>query len=301
MNSYENTNEKLPSVTVIGLGAMGQALAGAFLNKGYPTTVWNRSPQKADALVARGALRASTAAEAVAASQLVVVCLVDYKAMYEIFATSASSLTGRTLVNLTSDTPERAREAAAWAAEHNINYLDGAILVPTVVIGEPEALIFYSGPQALFEAHQTTLKALGGNSAYLGANPGLAALYDLALLDIFYSSMASIVHAFALVNSENVPAAAFLPYANAFTSILSSIMVTLANNIDNAQHSGEQDNLRMEAEGIAHIIEASQARGLDVSLLKAVKALADRAIAGGHGGDSISRLFDYVKGAEALR
>ncbi len=50
------TGEKRSPVTVIGLGPMGQALAGAFLKNGHPTTVWNRSAGKAEALVAQGAM-----------------------------------------------------------------------------------------------------------------------------------------------------------------------------------------------------------------------------------------------------
>lgn len=47
-------------VSVVGLGAMGVALAGAFMNDGYSTTVRNRSATKAVELVAKGAIRADT-------------------------------------------------------------------------------------------------------------------------------------------------------------------------------------------------------------------------------------------------
>lgn len=45
--------EKDP-VTVIGLGPMGQAMVRAFLTAGHPTTVWNRTASRADAVVAEG-------------------------------------------------------------------------------------------------------------------------------------------------------------------------------------------------------------------------------------------------------
>jgi 3-hydroxyisobutyrate dehydrogenase-like beta-hydroxyacid dehydrogenase len=61
-------------VTVIGLGLMGQALAGAFLAHGHPTTVWNRSAAKAEELVAHGAPLAASVRDAVAASPLVIIC-----------------------------------------------------------------------------------------------------------------------------------------------------------------------------------------------------------------------------------
>ncbi|MFQ6331468.1 NAD(P)-binding domain-containing protein [Nocardia sp. CWNU-33] len=52
--------ERTP-VIVIGLGSMGSALAEAFVRAGHPTTVWNRSPEKAASLVARGATSGASA------------------------------------------------------------------------------------------------------------------------------------------------------------------------------------------------------------------------------------------------
>ncbi|RSS80895.1 NAD(P)-dependent oxidoreductase, partial [Streptomyces sp. WAC02707] len=49
------------SVTVLGLGPMGRALAGAFLAAGVRTTVWNRTPGREADLVERGAVLAASA------------------------------------------------------------------------------------------------------------------------------------------------------------------------------------------------------------------------------------------------
>jgi 3-hydroxyisobutyrate dehydrogenase-like beta-hydroxyacid dehydrogenase len=119
-------------------------------------------------------------------------------------ALAADVLGGRTVVNLTADTPERARKAAAWAAEHGIDYLDGAIMTPTTTIGGPSAVVIYSGPEAVYQAHRATLAGLGGTGSYLGAEPGRAAAHDVALLDIFWTSMSGLVHGFALAATENV-------------------------------------------------------------------------------------------------
>ncbi|MGW7328915.1 NAD(P)-binding domain-containing protein, partial [Streptomyces sp. NPDC054840] len=65
------------SLTLLGLGDMGTAIARTWLAAGHPLTVWNRTPAKAGALAAEGAAVAASAADAVAASALVVVCLLD--------------------------------------------------------------------------------------------------------------------------------------------------------------------------------------------------------------------------------
>lgn len=88
------------SVTVLGLGSMGFAIARLFLERGRRVTVWNRSTGKADALVAQGATLAATAAGAIHASKLVVMCVYDYAAAKAILQSPgvARALDGKILV-----------------------------------------------------------------------------------------------------------------------------------------------------------------------------------------------------------
>ena len=89
------------AVSVIGLGSMGTALAQALLGRGHKVTVWNRSSQRAGPLLAAGATLARTAAEAVLASPLVIMCVLDYGAAAEILAhpgVAAALAGGKTFV-----------------------------------------------------------------------------------------------------------------------------------------------------------------------------------------------------------
>jgi NAD binding domain of 6-phosphogluconate dehydrogenase len=83
------------SVTVLGLGAMGRALAAALLTAGHPTTAWNRTAAKADALVEQGATRAATPGDAVGSSDVLIACLIDYAAVDEVLRPVAGMLRGR--------------------------------------------------------------------------------------------------------------------------------------------------------------------------------------------------------------
>ncbi|MGP4114219.1 NAD(P)-dependent oxidoreductase [Streptomyces sp. 4N509B] len=292
---------EVTDVTVVGLGAMGSALAEAFLRAGHRVTVWNRTPSRAEPLLARGAHWAGSGgvAEAVAASPLTVVCLVDQKASRQVLSEPAvaAALSGRTLVDLTSDTPERAREAADRAASHGVAYLDGAVMVPTVVVGSPEALLLFSGSREAFDTHRAVLSALGGDLRFLGQDPGAAALHDLALLDVFWSMMAAAVHAFALVTADGVRAEDFAPLAVTSVTGLAPLLTELATEIDEGTYPGELANLVMDAAAAAHVVEASRTRGLDTSVIDAVHGLMARAIAAGHGGDGFSRVVDVVRAA----
>src|ERR671919_652387 len=80
------------------MGAMGRALAGALVDAGYTTTVWNRSPGRAVALADRGARVAGTIDGAVSASPLVIACLLDHASVHEVLDPVARRLTGMYLL-----------------------------------------------------------------------------------------------------------------------------------------------------------------------------------------------------------
>ncbi|MFB5265314.1 NAD(P)-dependent oxidoreductase [Paenibacillus enshidis] len=293
LNEATQTLNRTP-VTILGLGPMGQALAGAFLKAGHPTTVWNRSAGKAAALTAQGAILAESAADAVAASPLTIICVLDYGAVQAIIGGLGEALQGRTLVNLTSNPPERARQMAQWAAEHGIAYLDGAIMTPTTTIGHSSAVVLYSGPAAVYEAYRETLASIGGTSVHLGEDPGRAAAYDISLLDIFWTSMSGYIHALALARAENISAKELLPFAQNISSILPEIMTIMAEQADSGQYPGEGSNLQSAAAGIEHIVHAAQAHGIDSSVLLAAHVIAKRAVDAGHGMDSFARLTELL-------
>ncbi|MGW6914358.1 NAD(P)-dependent oxidoreductase [Kitasatospora sp. NPDC054939] len=284
------------AVTVLGLGPMGQSLAGAFLAAGHPTTVWNRSPGRAGDLVERGAVEADSVTEAIERSTLVVVCVLDYDAVDAIVRPYAHSLKGRTLVNLTADAPGRARATAEWAAANGIGYLDGAIMVPTYLIGGPSALVLHSGPQELYDRHRDTLAAIGGTAVHLGSDPGRAASYDIALLDVFWHAMTGIVHAFALATAEGVEATALAPYAKGIADLLPEIIDSFAGQVDAGDFPAEGSNLRSAEATIAHILTTARARGLDASVIEAAHGLARRGLDAGYADHSYARLVEVVRG-----
>jgi 3-hydroxyisobutyrate dehydrogenase-like beta-hydroxyacid dehydrogenase len=281
-------------VTVLGLGAMGTALARAFLTAGHPTTVWNRTPGRSPELDALGATRAATAAEAVAASPLVVVCLL-------VDATVRSTLdgldlTGKTVANLTNSSPAQARETAAWATDAGAEYLDGGIMAVPVLIGGPSAFILYSGSPVAFERHEADLAAMA-KPRYVGSDPGLAALHDIALLSAMYGMFGGAQHALALVTSEKIPAVAFteellLPWLTAMLATLPRI----AKDLEQGPEPGAAgSNLAMQAAAFANFIDTAKAQGVDPLLIAPMGELLDKAVAAGHGDEDLAALVRQLR------
>ncbi|GAA2072608.1 NAD(P)-dependent oxidoreductase [Actinomadura alba] len=284
------------AVTVLGLGPMGRSLAGAFLDAGLRTTVWNRTPGRDRELVERGAVGARSAEAAVAASGLTVVCVVNYDAADAILRRGevADVLKGRTVVNLTADTPGRARDTAAWAAEHGIRYLDGAIMTPTTTIGTPAAVFIHSGSQELYREHRPVLDALGGTHTHLGEEIGRAAAYDIALLDIFWTAMAGYVHALAVARAEGVTARELAPFAKGIGAILPPIFEQSAEEVDSGRFSGEGNPMTSAVSSMAHIVHTSETHGIDAGVMRAAEGMARRAIGQGHGAEGFTRIAEIL-------
>jgi 3-hydroxyisobutyrate dehydrogenase-like beta-hydroxyacid dehydrogenase len=279
-------------VTVIGMGPMGRAMAAALLRAGHPVTVWNRTPGRADDLVAAGATLAATPADA---GDLVLLSLTDYPAMYDIL--DERQLRGRTLVNLSSDTPDASRRAAAWAAEHGAGFVTGGVMVPAPAVGGPGAYVFYSGAADVFEAHEPVLRVIG-EPRYLGSDPGLAQLFYQAHLDVFLTALSSLLHATALVTAAGVPALDFLPGAlSTLTEIPEMIGdgAGLARELEAGVHPGDLSTARMMGATADHIVRTSAASGVDTALPAAVRSHYDRAIAAGHAAKNWTALYEVIR------
>lgn len=270
-------------VTVLGLGPMGRALATAFAAAGHPTTVWNRTPGKGNDL---DAAIVGTAAEAIAASPLVIVCVLNYQAVRSVLDPDA--LKGHTLVNLTGGSPQQAREMAAWAAQHGTGYIDGVIL--NGVIGGPEAALLYSGPRDVYQAHQATLAALGENGTYLGEDPGRAAAFNVSVLDLFWTSMFGVVHAFRLAATENIAPIDLGGYAKVMAGLLPGLIDLVAEHITTDHFPGDASTIVSAAAILDDVIDTIRANDLDYSMLSAGRAAVQRAIDAGHGSAGFSRL-----------
>jgi len=285
-----NTTTDTP-VAVVGLGLMGQALAAAFLKAGHPTTVWNRTASKADEAVSRGAVFAPTVGEALEAGSLTIICVTDHGAVRDLLDGIDGAPAGAMLVNLTSGDSTQARDTARWAGERGVDYLDGAIMAVPPAIGTADAVILLSGPRAHYEAHASTLEALG-TVTHLGADPGLASLYDVAGLAMMWSVLNAWLQGTALLRTAGVDAATYAPFARQIAAGVAEWLPGYAEQIDNGAFPAEVSALETDARAMTHLIEQSEAAGVNAELPRLFKAMADRAIAAGHGGEQYPVLIE---------
>ncbi|BCI55722.1 oxidoreductase [Mycolicibacterium litorale] len=272
---------------------MGSALARAAAGAGHRVVVWNRTPHRAAVLVSAGVQVAETAAEAVGSAEVVVVCLFDHRSVHQVLDPVADRLAGRRLVNVTTTTPDGARELAAWSAGHGADYLDGGIMAVPAMIGSPGSSVYYSGSRAVFDRDGELLETWG-DAEYFGEDPGLASLHDLALLSAMYVMFAGFFHGAAMVATAGTSAKEFARRATAWLAAVLPALAEYAEIIDGGDYTlpGQQS---LAFSDISEIVEASAAAGISTEVVDMVQRLIHRQIDAGHGVEGFARIIESIR------
>ncbi|KAL2823249.1 hypothetical protein BDW59DRAFT_163413 [Aspergillus cavernicola] len=282
-------------ISLFGLGAMGKALALKYVETGYTTTIWNRSPGKAEPLVARGAKLASTVADGIEASTLILICLLDNASVKETLSKATPSLPGKTIVNLTNGTPSQARQVSEWVTSFGAVYIHGGIMAVPDMIGSPHSVLLYSGesPEA-FDHIESDLAYLG-TSKFLGTDPGSASLHDLALLAGMYGLFSGFFHSTALATSEaGTTASGFLQLLTPWLGAMTHYLGALAKQIDDGDYTTQGSNLAMQVAGIQNIVKASKEQGVSPAFILPIFERMGRAVEKGHGEDDVSAVIEFM-------
>ncbi|MEV0700810.1 NAD(P)-binding domain-containing protein [Saccharopolyspora sp. NPDC050389] len=284
-----------PSVTILGLGLMGTAIADAYLAAGYRVVVWNRSAAKADDLVTRGAVRASTMTDAITSGPLVIAPLLDCAATQAVLEQAGTDLSGRLLVNLANGTPEQARQLAASAAAHGADYLDGAMMALPQTVATPAAFFLYSGSRNGFTTHRAALEVMA-SAHYFGPDPAAAEVHDLAVLGTGYAALTGFLHAAALLTaSAGATPTEFAPLASQWLRGMADFLPELAREAESRRYAEGVSTIDLNRASVDALIRISTGAGVDDSLHGPLQTLLTRRSAAGHGSDSFSSIFELLR------
>ena len=193
-------------VSVLGTGAIGTAVARALLAAGRPVRVWNRTANRASVALAAGAEPAATVQEAVTTSPLTLVCLTDQTAAASVLSTLPrleDSSPRRTVVLLTTGTPDEAAATHRLLQDRALHHLDAGVQTAPEDVGSRRARFFLAGERADFDRHRQTLELLG-EVRWVGADPTAAAVWDLVLFGLWYDAQLGLLRALELTRAAGV-------------------------------------------------------------------------------------------------
>ncbi|WP_375303714.1 NAD(P)-dependent oxidoreductase [Niastella sp. OAS944] len=287
------------SVTVIGLGAMGSALANAMLAKQFKVTVWNRNKSKAASLAAKGAFVAESITDAIKASQLLLVCVSDYKATIKIFAEAGVKelLAGRTIVQLSTGTPKEARELDAWAKQNGANCLNGDILAWPRQIGTNEATITISGDNEIFSQHVTELQGLAGNINFVGEEPGTSAVLFSAVMAYLAGNWIGFCHGALICENEGFRPDAFGELIHNISPILATESKHMGQVIQNNKFTDPESTINTTGLDLHLLVQQAEEAGISKELPQFAANIFQRAIDAGFGQEEHAAIIKVMRSA----
>jgi 2-hydroxy-3-oxopropionate reductase len=259
-------------ITWLGTGLMGEPMAQRLLSAGFALTVWNRSPQKTEALVTQGATLASSASAAVAHADVVITMLSNGPAVNELLEAGgvAEALKPGTLfIDMSSIPPQSARHHAALLQAHAVGALDAPVSGGVVGAREGSLAIMVGGDEAAFQRAAPIFAALGRATRVGPAGSG--ALAKLANQMIVGITIGAVAEALLLAQAGGAdPAAVRAAMRGGFAE--SRVLELhgarmLARNFT----PGAQANTQLKDMNSA--LEAAQEAGLQLPLLQQTRDL----------------------------
>ena len=194
-------------IGLIGLGLMGRPMGMNLLKAGFPLTVWNRTPARAQELVAAGAHLAASPSELAARSELVISIVSDPPALEEVFwgADGAMQSFQRGSIYMDSSTvsPDLVRKIAAACAEREVRFLDAPVTGGDWGAKKGELLFMVGGDAQTLKDVEPVLRVLGKKWFHLGPN-GAGQTIKLAMNLILALQVDALAEALALVTGAGL-------------------------------------------------------------------------------------------------
>lgn len=285
----------MTDVTVIGLGAMGTALADALLRAGQRVTVWNRTADRAVPLVKRGATQANDIRQAVTASPVIVVCVYDYKASRAILEEAEDALVGKVLIEFSTGSPLDARDADRWARSRGADYLDGALLATPSQIGRPDTPIFLSGAESAYRKAEPVLKAMGGGLMYRGSEPGAAAAWDIAALSGMFGMMFGFFHGVRVCEAEGLSVEAFGDMMGQISPVIGEMVRSQGKSIAADDFANPESSMAICAGSGTLFLRQAREASIGAEFPAFADGLFRRAMAAGLGEEKLAAMVKVLR------
>ncbi|MCW2790869.1 MAG: 6-phosphogluconate dehydrogenase [Aeromicrobium sp.] len=281
----------MADVSIIGLGRMGVAMAEALRADGHTVTGWNRSPKSSEEL---GFPVVATVAEAVAASELTVVVVLDTDGVVDLLGADDVDLTGRTIANLTTSDAKDAHTVSNLVTGKGGTYLDGIIAAYPEGIGEDDTALIYGGPESVWDEHAKTLLVLGGRSWFAGEDVGAPADLDLAVtMGFYHTALSAFFDAAIYLKGRGIGIREVARATQDLLLVLAETTETAVRQVEAGDFSSDQAPIEMHISASEIARDAMRAGGrgayLDLVISDLVKVQEK-----GRGHEGFSAVYDVL-------
>jgi 3-hydroxyisobutyrate dehydrogenase-like beta-hydroxyacid dehydrogenase len=286
------------TVGLIGLGNMGTAVAERLLDAGYPLVVSNRTPEKAEALRARGAVVAGSPAELAPHADVVLTSLADDSAFESVAGEVVrTARPGTVLVDLSTVSPAASARVAAIADEAAVRYLRAPVSGNPTVVRAGNLSFIVSGPRETLDELDPVIRAIGPNVHHVGEGEQ-ARIVKLAINLMIAVLAQSISEALVLGESAGVSRESLLEVMG--NSVVGAPFVKYKTEpLLRNDFSATFTTALMEKD-IDLVLDAAGDAGLELPLATEMKSHLRAAVEAGYADHDFIALFLHLRRASGL-
>lgn len=283
----------MANIAFLGTGLLGAALAEAAAKRGDTVSAWNRTFEKARALVPLGIKAAATAAEAVQGATRVHLVLKDDAVVDDVIAAARPMLApGAILLDHTTTQPALTAARAARLAEQGLAYLHCPVFMGPPAARNAQGSMMVAGPRALFDRVQTELAVMTTRLEYMGERADLAAVNKLFGNAMIIGVSAMMADILTMAQASGVDPQSAVKLLGMLD--LNAMVAGRGGNMAKGNFAASFE-LTMARKDVRLMLETAGDRPL--AALPAIAARMDQLIAQGHGALDASALgIDAVRG-----
>ncbi|NUR43183.1 MAG: NAD(P)-dependent oxidoreductase [Streptomyces sp.] len=281
------------TVSVLGTGIMGAAMARNLARAGHTVRAWNRSRAKAEPLTIDGITLADTPAEAVEGADVVLTMLYDGPAALDVMRQAAPALRpGASWVQSTTAGIEAVTDLADFAREHDLVFYDAPVLGTRQPAEAGQLLVLAAGPSEHRDAVTPVLDAVGARTVWTGENgaEGTATRLKLVANSWVIATTNALGEVLALSQALDVDPQSFFdaiaggPLDMGYLHAKSGLI--LGDRLSPAQFA-----VSTAAKDARLIVEAGEKNGVRLDVAAASAERLERAAAQGHGDEDMAAAY----------
>jgi 3-hydroxyisobutyrate dehydrogenase-like beta-hydroxyacid dehydrogenase len=202
-----STGEERRRIGFIGLGLMGRPMAMNLLKAGHALTVWNRTPTRAEELVAAGAVLAKSPREVAEASEVLFTIVSDPPALESVLWGQDGALgvlkAGSIYVDSSTISPALVKKISGACQERSVRFLDAPVTGGDWGAREGNLVFMIGGDPATFKEIEPVLSVMGKRFFHLGPN-GAGQTIKLAMNAILALEVGAVAEAIGLVTKAGL-------------------------------------------------------------------------------------------------
>ena len=203
------------AIGFVGLGTMGEAMAGVLVDAGHRVVVWNRSPDAVARLVQKGAVAAESLAN-VLDTTLVFSMLAAEQAVTEVFTREVldAAPEGTLHVNMATVSADAGRQLAQEHADAGVGYVAAPVLGRSTVAAAGALSILVAGEPASVDRAAPYFDLLGRRTWNFGSTPSDANVVKIGMNYLIIHALQAMSESVAILESRGIDTDRFVELAS---------------------------------------------------------------------------------------